>query len=295
MESLVFMLDKTLRRSPPRVNGEMTTRVRASPATQINAPHPLPFRGFGFDTTRPAPYTIDMMKRLTVCILGVLCAASARGAYDFTRYRVILDRQPFGQPPPANTAPAQPANVPPARSFIQELKVRMCAITEHPDFGIRVGLAAQASPGSAEQRSYYMRIGETQGGITLVDADVEEEAALLKHGSEEVWLSMREGAVNLNAASGPAAGAAADQADAAAAGRMSYAERLRQRREMRRQHQEEKKQPQLTGEDLERHLKEYQMELIRAGGALGPPLPIPLTKEMDDQLVAEGILPPAAE
>lgn len=40
-------------------------------------------------------------------------------------------------------------------------------------------------------------------------------------------------------------------------------------------------------------LEEYQMELIRAGGKLGLPLPIELTKEMDDQLVKEGVLPPA--
>ena len=33
------------------------------------------------------------------------------------------------------------------------------------------------------------------------------------------------------------------------------------------------------------------MEVIRKGM---PPLPIPLTKEMDDQLVAEGILPPSS-
>jgi hypothetical protein len=234
-----------------------------------------------------------MMKGFCLCLLGVFCAGSAWAAYDFARYAVILERQPFGEPPPANMAPAQPVNTAPVRSFVQELKVRMCAITEHPDFGVRVGLAAQASPGSKETRNYYMRIGETQGGITLVDADVEEEAALLKHGGEEVWLSMREGAVGLGAAPEPVAGNTAPPD--AEAGRMSYAERLRLRREMRRVHQEEKKQPQLTGEDLERHLMEYQMELIRAGGALGPPLPIPLTKEMDDQLVAEGVLPPVTE
>ena len=31
------------------------------------------------------------------------------------------------------------------------------------------------------------------------------------------------------------------------------------------------------------------MDVIRAGL---PPLPVPLTKQMDEQLVAEGILPP---
>jgi len=44
-----------------------------------------------------------------------------------------------------------------------------------------------------------------------------------------------------------------------------------------------------TGEELEKHLRDYQMDVIRKGLT---PLPIPLTQEMDDQLVKEGVLPP---
>ena len=43
-------------------------------------------------------------------------------------------------------------------------------------------------------------------------------------------------------------------------------------------------------EEVRENLREYQMAVIRAGM---PPLPIPLTAEMDDTLVKEGILPPA--
>lgn len=53
--------------------------------------------------------------------------------------------------------------------------------------------------------------------------------------------------------------------------------------------------PELKGEELEKYLREYQMELIRAGGEKGPALPIPLTPEMDEQLVKEGVLPPAGK
>jgi hypothetical protein len=42
-------------------------------------------------------------------------------------------------------------------------------------------------------------------------------------------------------------------------------------------------------EELETHLKSVQMDAIRTGK---PPLPIPLTPAMDDQLVKEGVLPP---
>jgi hypothetical protein len=44
-----------------------------------------------------------------------------------------------------------------------------------------------------------------------------------------------------------------------------------------------------------RALEAYQMDLIRAKGAKGPPLPIPLTPDMDAQLVKEGVLPPVGD
>ena len=43
--------------------------------------------------------------------------------------------------------------------------------------------------------------------------------------------------------------------------------------------------------ELDESLKYYQMDIIRAKGHLGAPLSFVLTKEMDDQLVTEGILP----
>ena len=42
-------------------------------------------------------------------------------------------------------------------------------------------------------------------------------------------------------------------------------------------------------EEIEKKLQQYQMDLIRKGAK---PLPIPLTQEMDDQLVKEGVLTP---
>ncbi|MBN1557773.1 MAG: hypothetical protein JW951_06465 [Lentisphaerae bacterium] len=227
-------------------------------------------------------------------LLLMLSLAAAAPAYEFSRYRVILDREPFGTPPPRPDPAAQePQVVKPARSFVDELRIRMCAITEHPDFGVRVGFLAAASPGSKEMKSYYMEVGETRDGITVADAEVDDESALLQRGGQEAWIFMNQ---SRQAPAGAPSISLAEAAQAVQAPeRKSYAERLRERREARRKHMEAKEPPQLTGEDLEKHLKEYQMELIRAGGALGPPLPIPLTKEMDDQLVAEGVLPPLEE
>lgn len=47
--------------------------------------------------------------------------------------------------------------------------------------------------------------------------------------------------------------------------------------------------PALTGDDLKKHLEKVQMDAIRKGL---PPLPLPLTPEMDAQLVKEGVLSP---
>jgi hypothetical protein len=47
--------------------------------------------------------------------------------------------------------------------------------------------------------------------------------------------------------------------------------------------------PKYTGEELEKHLQDYQMDVIRQGL---PPLPVPLTEAMDNALVEEGVLPP---
>ena len=51
--------------------------------------------------------------------------------------------------------------------------------------------------------------------------------------------------------------------------------------------------PIYTGAELEKHLQEYQMEVIRGGNL--PPLPVQLTPENDAKLVAEGVLPPVDE
>lgn len=200
----------------------------------------------------------------------------------FERYQVILDRKPFGEvvvqekeekPVPAAARP----------SFAKTLKV--CAITQS-ELGIRVGLVdIQEKP----PESFFLWVGESYAGIELVDADYEAAGALLRQGSQQEWIYMDE-------KQGPTrAAASAPSSSASAARRRTYAERLRQRREAMKKRVETAQPSKLSGEELKQHLKEYQMNLIRAKGELGPPLPIPLTPEMDAQLVKEGVLPPLEE
>ena len=69
---------------------------------------------------------------------------------------------------------------------------------------------------------------------------------------------------------------------------ISYADRRRQRIEEMSRRAEESRNRNLSEEEVEKRLREYQMKLIREGKT---PLPIPITEEMDAQLVKEGILP----
>ncbi len=153
-------------------------------------------------------------------------------------------------------------------------------IIETDDGDMRVGFVDNRSG-----RSYMLIAGEAQDGIELVSASFEEEEAVLRNGEEMALLKLASGEFQ------EIAPAEQQGRIEAARNRPSYAERRRQRIEEAQAQQEQKPiEPKYTGEELTKHLYEYQMEVIRQGL---PPLPIPLTPEQDDQLVAEGYLPPA--
>ncbi len=207
-------------------------------------------------------------------------------ANDFSRYELILQRRPFSSPvveappPPPETATAPPA-------FVQEL--RMVAITESPA-GVRVGFV---NTRKRPPKPYYLYIGDSEDGILLADADFDSERALLRRDGEQFWMTMGMGVSDAppDESERPRRTASARPAvqppPVAGETAISYAERRRQRlEEMRRRAQESR---QTSEEDVERRLQEYQMQLIREGKT---PLPIPITEEMDAQLVEEGILPP---
>lgn len=197
---------------------------------------------------------------------------------DFAYYQIILDRKPFGEVRVVPTVIAAVPGIAPPGSFIKDL--RMCAITEDGS-DLRVGIVDVK-----QNKSYLFRIGETQDEITLVDADFQDESALLRKGSEEYPISMKG---DPPAGSMPGAAPLVALQSSVATVRESYAERLRKRREVVRERVME--QPKMNEQQLQEHLNRYQMELIRAGGEKGPPLPIELTPEMDAQLVSEGVLP----
>lgn len=227
-----------------------------------------------------------------VALLG-LCVGmgSIAQAADFARYSVILNRQPFAaaepEPPPPEVV--APSDEPPA--FVS--KLRLVALTESPA-GPQAGILDESV---RPPRVYYLYEGEGQDGLTLLDTDYDREQALVSKDGEQYW--MRMGASNQGGgrkdsaqraptrSATPAVVRAAQDNRGAAASTDSYAERRRKRLEEMRRRAEASRN--LTEQEVERQLREYQMRLIREGKT---PLPIPITEEMDEQLVREGILPP---
>ena len=138
-----------------------------------------------------------------------------------------------------------------------------------------------------DNRYFSLVVGESEEGIELLDVDYEEGEAVLKKGDEVVVLRMG----GADASQVLTSAEQESRMKEATERRLSYAERRRQRMLARQQPVEVPK-PIYTGEELERHLQDYQMEVIRQGL---PPLPVQLTPDRDAQLVAEGLLPPLDE
>lgn len=218
-----------------------------------------------------------MGMRSFLYVAGFLAAASAFADVGFERYQIILDRKPFGDLPlPVSTNP----NEPPPVSFAQGLRLSM--IIEDDSTGdMRVGFV----DGQNQNKSYTLGVGESQDGIELVSASWENEEAILRKGGEMALIKLQSGTVeSINPAD------QASRIQQAQTTRPSYAERRRLRQQQMQIEQEQlTAKPKYTGDELAKHLYEYQMEVIRQGL---PPLPIPLTPEQDSQLVTEGVLPP---
>ena len=244
--------------------------------------------------------------------LGLVGVGLCADTENFSPYEVIVTRQPFGAPAatPMEQRKPSPA-IAPLNSFVKDL--RMCAITED-ETGVRVGLVDVKS-----NRSYYLAVGDSEDGLTLVDADFNGEKALLRKDAEEYWIVMSNALANAQSPVGlralgvvVAAPAAAEDAGAKMPV-LSFGQSLRRRgglsmimaapvdalsagdRELRRRSESmlTNRQPapeSPTETELDQARKQYQMDLVRTRRSALSPAPIELTPEMDAQLVAEGVL-----
>lgn len=206
---------------------------------------------------------------------------------SFSRYQIILDRMPFGIEP----APLPlPTTNKPVQSDVATRALKMCAVTRNQMTGkLQVGLVDVAT-----KKNYFLNVGETEDGITVLDADYEGEKAKLSKDGAESWITMTDAQSMASVTAAPSADARRTMMPGAPPGIRTRGMRSppAPSAPAPAAPQEVATTPKLTGEALKKHLEQYQMDLIRSRGEKGPPLPMELTPEMDAQLVKEGVLPP---
>jgi len=233
-----------------------------------------------------------------LCLLLGSLAGSTACADPLGKYRLILDRELFGSAPASPETPAPPPVETPAEpGWAREYKMTMMTIDQETH-RVRVGLQNVRG----ESAVLLIEGRDTHPEFSLRSADFERGlATVTRHGSPHQF--------SLATAPEPGDNPIVHRPESSPR-RMASSNRTRDRSEPRRriirrigegnpdvdEETSELEAPRTTrfrnNEELQEHLKEVQMDALRSGK---PPLPIPLTQEMDDQLVREGVLPPQNE
>jgi hypothetical protein len=222
-------------------------------------------------------------------ILAMLMAgvsSAVEETYTRQRYELIVERSPFGNDPVITPEPdnsAQEAAAAAAAAKKLEKELRLCFLLETEEGEIRAGFQnLKAQPG--DPRNVMLMVGESFQGLKLRDIDLENSRATLVHLGKPVTFELSKA---------PASATESKPASAAKPPQRRFGGGFRR---PAKPEPAKPPEPQLSPEEQARrreevreNLRQYQMEVIRAGM---PPLPIPLTQEMDDQLVSEGVLPP---
>lgn len=224
-------------------------------------------------------------KIVLLCIILMLIVTTtvAVDAMAWSRYEIILERKPFGEPPP----PPQPvvASHPPVPHVDLTKELKLVAITK-ARYGTKVGVIDLK-----DKKEYYLYVGEIQGDFKVMAVDIDARRAFVKKGFHEAWLTMSEGDSHRTEAFPGQFGPSLSMVPPTAMPEQPSGNRtvVRSPVVQPKVKKQPAGEPKFTPEELENHLRKYNMDCIRAGL---PALPIPLSKEEDAQLVSEGILPP---
>jgi hypothetical protein len=160
--------------------------------------------------------------------------------------------------------------------------------------------ALQAGLIEGDKKSHYLTIGEEEDGIKLVSADFAGDRALIRKGTQEEWLTMGAGGSRSSADTKPTD--PTNEIGRRERFREMMAARLAQRRTNTIAATAPPPPPPSNistnlpqfknNEEMHAYYRKINLDLIRAGGKKGPPLPVALSPEDDAQLVKEGVLPP---
>jgi hypothetical protein len=198
---------------------------------------------------------------------GLCHAQETDTEYSRERYEVIIDRSPFGADPLAGSVVTDQAAAATLKTLEKEL--RLCFLLKSQTGDVRAG---------------FQNI--------LLEVDIENSTATLQYQGKPLTFELTKGTA--------ATKAAAKKPSPPTQPQRRFGGGFRRNTPPAEQAQPtpppQPKVPQESPEEQARrqaevreNLQQYQMEVIRSGM---PPLPIALTEEMDNQLVAEGVLPP---
>ena len=220
------------------------------------------------------------MKKLI--LVSFIYTISIFGELD--KYQIIIDRHPFGRelisPEPSVSAIKSEAEaIAAAKSAEKEL--RLCFIFETTKGLIRAGFQNKIVK-AGEPKSIMLGVGDTFKGMKLVDVNIQESTATLDRNGVMIMFSLNKSAKNTL---GNSKTTSTRKFNSGFRSSNTNDKEIKKEVNVKLtvQQQEQRKQ------EIQESLRQYQMDVIRAGL---PPLPVPLTKQMDDQLVAEGVLPP---
>ena len=220
------------------------------------------------------------MKKLI--LVSFIYTISIFGELD--KYQIIIDRQPFGRElispePSVSSIKSEAEAIAAAKAAEKEL--RLCFIFETTKGLIRAGFQNKIVK-AGEPKSIMLGVGDTFKGMKLVDVNIQESTATLDRNGVMIMFSLNKSAKNTL---GNSKTTSTRKFNSGFRSSNTNEKEIKKEVNVKLtvQQQEQRKQ------EIQESLRQYQMDVIRAGL---PPLPVPLTKQMDDQLVAEGVLPP---
>ena len=220
------------------------------------------------------------MKKLI--LVSFIYTISIFGELD--KYQIIIDRQPFGRElispePSVSSIKSEAEAIAAAKSAEKEL--RLCFIFETTKGLIRAGFQNKIVK-AGEPKSIMLGVGDTFKGMKLVDVNIQESTATLDRNGVMIMFSLNKSAKNTL---GNSKTTSTRKFNSGFRSSNTNDKEIKKEVNVKLTVQQQEKRKQ----EIQESLRQYQMDVNRAGL---PPLPLPLTKQMDDQLVAEGVLPP---
>ncbi len=114
----------------------------------------------------------------------------------YSHYAVILERRPFGAAgdampaAPASTAPTEEEAAMAQQEQAMSKQIDLVAVNVTPRGDTAVGLVEK---NGKAPHNYYLKVGESGGGYTVVEADIKEETATIEKDGVTITLKLGKG------------------------------------------------------------------------------------------------------